>query len=147
MKRHGNGPGTSPGHARPTHANPERLKVTAMQPQGRRGFTLVELLVVVAMIAILAALAIPRFMRTREQAYRNTMVADLRNLASAQEIYQISNMQYAPTLAAVGAFASRDVTIDITEASPNGWAATAVHTGLTGARCGVFFGSADASNG
>jgi prepilin-type N-terminal cleavage/methylation domain-containing protein len=118
-----------------------------MGRQGRRGFTLIELLVVMVILAILAAIAIPRFTRTREQAYRNTMVADLKNLSSQQEIYLISNMTYASSLADVGASPSRDVTIDITEADPTGWAATAVHAGLAGAQCGVFYGTASSGNG
>ena len=113
----------------------------------REGFTLIELLVVIVIIAILAAIAIPRFARTREQAYRNTMVGDLKNVSTQQEIFQISNMTYASTLADLGATASRDVTIDITEADGSGWAATAVHVGLAGSQCGVYYGSATPSNG
>jgi prepilin-type N-terminal cleavage/methylation domain-containing protein len=118
-----------------------------MHRRNRRGFTVIELLVVMVILAVLAAIAIPKFTRTREQAYRNTMVADLKNLLSAQEIYHISNLMYSADMADVGASASRDVTIDITEADATGWAATAVHGGLAGAQCGVFFGTASASNG
>jgi type II secretory pathway pseudopilin PulG len=99
------------------------------------------------MIAILAAIAIPRFTRTREQAFRSTMVADLKNLSSQQELYLVANAMYGADLGDVGATPSKGVTLDITEASPTGWAATAVHDGLAGAQCGVFYGSATASNG
>jgi prepilin-type N-terminal cleavage/methylation domain-containing protein len=118
-----------------------------MAQMGRRGFTLIELLVVMVILGVLAAIAIPKFTRTREQAYRNTMVADLKNLSSQQEIYHLETLTYGSDLADLGARASRDVTIDITEATTTGWAATAVHAGLAGAQCGVFYGTAAAANG
>jgi type IV pilus assembly protein PilA len=121
--------------------------MSSMQPTGRRGFTIVELLVVMVMIAILAAIAIPRFTRTREQAFRSTMVADLKNLSSQQEIYLVANFTYGSDPSSLGFTASKGVTLDITEATATGWAATAVHDGLVGAQCGVFFGTAAASNG
>ena len=106
-----------------------------------------ELMIVMVMIAILAAIAIPRFTRTREQAFRSTMVADLKNLSHHQELYLVANAMYGANLAAVGGGVSKGVTLAITEATPTGWAATAVHEGLAGAQCGVFYGSASASNG
>jgi type IV pilus assembly protein PilA len=53
----------------------------------RKGFTLIELLIVVVIIGILAAIAIPKFSKTRERAYVSAMKSDLRNLANQQELY------------------------------------------------------------
>ena len=53
----------------------------------RRGFTLIELMIVVIIIGILAAIAIPKFSSNREKAYITQMKSDLRNLATAQEGY------------------------------------------------------------
>ncbi|MEJ2187138.1 MAG: prepilin-type N-terminal cleavage/methylation domain-containing protein [Gemmatimonadota bacterium] len=53
----------------------------------REGFTLIELLIVVVIIGILAAIAIPKFSKTREKAYVSAMQSDLRNLQTSEEIY------------------------------------------------------------
>jgi prepilin-type N-terminal cleavage/methylation domain-containing protein len=127
--------------------HPDRQNEINMHRSGRRGFTLVELLVVMVMIAILAAIAIPRFTRTREAAFRSTMIADLKNLSSHQDLYLVANATYGSDLASLGANVSKGVTLDVTEATATGWAATAVHAALVGSQCGVFYGSAAAANG
>ena len=47
----------------------------------RRAFTLIELLIVVVIIGVLAAIAIPKFANTKQKAYVATMKSDLKNLA------------------------------------------------------------------
>lgn len=54
-----------------------------------RGFTLIELLVVILIVALLAAIAIPVFMRQRSKAWAAQMQSALRNSALAVESYGI----------------------------------------------------------
>jgi len=60
--------------------------------KGEKGFTLVELLVVVAIIAILAAIAIPQFAKYRKQAAAASLQADARNCVT-DAVAQITSLQ------------------------------------------------------
>ena len=110
----------------------------------RNGFTLIELLIVLVIIGILSAIAIPQFSATRERAYFAAMKSDVRNLASQQELYYATNYKYTNSLADLGFGASEAVTVT-TAASSSGWSATATHEALgTAQGCAMYYGTATA---
>ena len=55
------------------------------------GFTLVEIMIVVAIIALLAAIAVPNFLRSRKRSQATHILEDLRILAAATDQYAIEN--------------------------------------------------------
>lgn len=67
-----------------------------------RGFTLVELMVVVAVIAILAAIALPSYYRYMLRANRVAAEDVMLDMSSAQERYMIDSRQYTTSNAQLG---------------------------------------------
>jgi prepilin-type N-terminal cleavage/methylation domain-containing protein len=63
---------------------------------GRKAFTLIELLIVVAIIAILAAIAVPNFLEAQTRAKVSRVKSDIRSLATAIEAYRIDHNVYPP---------------------------------------------------
>ena len=57
--------------------------------QQRRGFTLVEIMIVVAIIALLAAIAVPGFLRARKRSQASRILNDLRMIDAACDQYAI----------------------------------------------------------
>jgi type IV pilus assembly protein PilA len=68
----------------------------------QKGFSLIELLIVVAIILIIAAIAIPNLLRSRISANEASAVGAVRTLASMEVQYKISNQVYAVALADLG---------------------------------------------
>jgi type IV pilus assembly protein PilA len=117
--------------------------------KARKGFTLIELLIVIVIIGILAAIAIPKFGKTREKAFFKAMMSDLRNMQSQQELYYslpTSNYNYAAALTNLPDLnLSSGVTAAVVTGTTQGWSATAGHAALAGTQfCAVYYGDAAA---
>ena len=63
-----------------------------------KGFTLIELMIVIAIIGILAAIAVPQFNAYRLRGYNIGGKSDVKNAAIAQEAYYVDNKTYTSSL-------------------------------------------------
>ncbi len=68
--------------------------------KSHRGFTLVEIMIVVAIIALLASIAVPGFLRARKRSQASRIINDLRLIDGAIDMYAIeSNKATGATVA------------------------------------------------
>jgi len=70
----------------------------------KKGFTLIELMIVIAIIAILAAILIPSFVRARAQSQLAACESNEKNMGTAVEMYANDNSGNYPTAALGAAF-------------------------------------------
>jgi prepilin-type N-terminal cleavage/methylation domain-containing protein len=78
----------------PSLAGPHRVAATVCPP--RRAFTLVEIMIVVVLIGLLAALGIPSLQRVQESSHASRLANDFRQFEAAFQRYALEDGQWPP---------------------------------------------------
>lgn len=88
-----------------------------MYTQKNQGFTLIEVMVVVVILGILAAIIVPKFMSRPEQARMVKVKQDIMAIQSALDLYKLDNSRYPTTEQGLEALVKKPTTAPI----PNNW--------------------------
>ncbi|MCF8146360.1 MAG: prepilin-type N-terminal cleavage/methylation domain-containing protein [Deltaproteobacteria bacterium] len=102
-----------------------------LKKKDQKGFTLIELMIVIAIIGILAAIAIPQFNSYRKRAYNASANTDIKNAYTAAQAYFVDNPTGTVTttiLLSYGLNTSEGVTVTTTDGTVGGLALTATHS-------------------
>ncbi|MDO6413610.1 type II secretion system major pseudopilin GspG [Sphingomonas sp. BIUV-7] len=82
-------------------------EVSHLAPNGEQGLTLVEMIVVLAIIALVAALIVPNIIGRPDQARVTVAQSDLRSISAALKMYRLDNGDYPTTAQGLAALVSK----------------------------------------
>lgn len=100
--------------------------------ESKRGFSLIEVLLVIAIIALLAVIGIPQFISYRSRAIDSQLKSDLRNAAVAVEAYFTKRSVYPSSIDEIQGFGFQGtdgVTLSLVIVTPNTYTITAAKPG------------------
>ncbi len=81
---------------------PSVERINRCRQRGRRGFTLVEILIVVVILGVLAAIVVPQFSQASSEANLNTLLGNLQTVRSQIQLYKVQHKDLLPGQASSG---------------------------------------------
>lgn len=116
--------------------------VQSRHPKTRRGFTFVELLTAMAVLALLAAIAVPQYRGMKQRGYMASLKTQLGELRVAEESWFAEEQRYSTNIADLDWKPSTQIAIAIASSNPAaGWRAEATHAELPGIACRTYVGA------